>query len=395
MLKRTVQNATRPFFASAVRRRTATDKTTRRSCCSYPHSSLFSFIGRVSSQRRQQRAADQYLKRSLSSLAPETVINVDRYPIHQRESEAYADLVSDARRNLDTWGFFRLPGFLTEEGVTQAVEECEHIIDKGGIVNNQVGWAVNCFYCPPDESLPSTHPVNILQPRKFGAIRDDMLPESAVVRQVYDSQALIAFVADVTGEPTLYQSRDRYQALTVNVVDKDGDLMWHFDNNDCVVTLGVQMPESGGQLEFVPNIGRGNIDGIQQVLTGQYSPSGRITGGDEQVALDTLPGAQDKAEGSNKSLVEPKDEETIVSYQYDTEAGTLVFFRGGNSLHRVRPMKGDTLRLVAALQFHSSDDAFDSPEQIERIYSIPVEEHQGPKPVIMSSDGPVAWQAAK
>lgn len=57
----------------------------------------------------------------------------------------------------------------------------------------------------------------------------------------------------------------------------------------------------------------------------------------------------------------------------------------GESLHRVRPVQGDQLRLVAALQFHTSDTAFDPPEMTQRIYGVPVRDHVGPKPTVVCS----------
>jgi hypothetical protein len=67
--------------------------------------------------------------------------------------------------------------------------------------------------------------------------------------------------------------------------------------------------------------------------------------------------------------------------------GMLVFFCGGESVHRVKPVSGRTPRLVAALQFHASDQAFDSPDMTERIYGVPVADHVGPKAHIVSTFG--------
>ena len=42
-------------------------------------------------------------------------------------------------------------------------------------------------------------------------------------------------------------------------------------------------------------------------------------------------------------------------------------------------VRGERVRLVAALQYHHTDDAFDPPEMTERIYGVPLSEHLGPK----------------
>ena len=77
--------------------------------------------------------------------------------------------------------------------------------------------------------------------------------------------------------------------------------------------------------------------------------------------------------------------------EYRTREGELIFFLGGESMHRVRAVQGERLRLVAALQFHRSDDAFDPPEMTERIYGVDTNQHRGPKPAVFA-DGTAEMQ---
>jgi hypothetical protein len=261
-------------------------------------------------------------------------------------------------------GCFRLPGFITHEGVDKIKAECLEVISDGGVIGNQVGRAVNCYYTEGDAKESESHPVNTFFDRRFGAIRDDKIGASDALRSIYDDEQVVTFVADVLDVPTLYQSRDSYQALTVNVMEDNDKLHWHFDCNACAITLGIQVPESGGELEYIPNIGRESYDEIEQVLAGQYRSTKTVH---EQ----------------SGDAADPPDQ--ISSYQYETGEGELVFFCGGASIHRVRAVKGDRLRLVAALQFHTSDDAFDPPDMTQRIYGVHPDDHIGPKTSVVSS----------
>lgn len=275
-------------------------------------------------------------------------INLDEYPIHDKSAARYRDLVLRAREHLTQNGYVALPNFICKDGLERIKAQCLEVIDQRPVLGNQVGRAVNCYYTATNAELPIDHPQNILFDRQFGVIRDDMIRADDGIRQVYDSPFLVQFVADVLENPELYQSRDSYQALTVNVMREGDHLHWHFDCNACAVTLGVQLPEGGGQFEFVPFIGREEYAKVSAVIAAEPG---------------TAPDVR----------------------EFCTEEGMLVFFCGGESIHCVRPVMGPRCRMVAALQFHTSPDAHDPPEMTQRIYGVPVEEHLGPKQRIVSA----------
>ena len=300
--------------------------------------------------------------------------NLTKYPIHLRGSDAYKSLVASARESLEKDGCCRLQNFILPAAVLRMQVECGSLV--GAALGNQYGRSVNCWYSKGDSSLPQAHPLNVHFAREFGVIRDDMIGENDVVRQVYNNLHLIRFVADILGVPSLYQSRDSYQALTVNVMTNGEHLHWHFDCNECAVTLGIQEPEGGGELEFVPNIGRHNYESIAEIFE-EDNARNRAQHSSTTDCLTHLLPTRDFASGP---LTASPKSGRIQRHSYQTTAGTLIFFRGYNSLHRVCEVKGSTPRLVAALQFHTSADAFDSPETTRRIYGVPVSEHLAPKP---------------
>eukprot|EP00929_Paragymnodinium_shiwhaense_P002688 TRINITY_DN102990_c0_g1_i1.p1 TRINITY_DN102990_c0_g1~~TRINITY_DN102990_c0_g1_i1.p1 ORF type:complete len:318 (-),score=38.46 TRINITY_DN102990_c0_g1_i1:307-1260(-) len=278
----------------------------------------------------------------------QSVVDTARYPIDRRGSDDYRALVAAARASLTSEGCCRLPGFITRVGVEKMQAECQAL--QHGVRRNQNGRRVNVYYSETDATMPSTHPLNHEFDRHFGVIRDDMIAPNACVRSVYDDERVLGFAADVVGVRKLYQSRDAYQALTVNVMGDGENLHWHFDCNACAITLGIQQPHAGGELEYIPNIGRENYDEVE------------------------------------KTIAAREGETPANSKAYHTEEGALIFFRGGQSMHRVKPVLGERLRFVAALQLHTSDDAVDTPDMTERIYGVLQKEHLGPKKTVVAGE---------
>ena len=107
---------------------------------------------------------------------------------------------------------------------------------------------------------------------------------------------------------------DEFQALNVIVLEEGEWQPWHFDFNECTVTLLIQAPDSGGDFIFVPDMRSAedeNYAGIQSFLDG------------EQSALQTL----------------------------EREPGTLTLFRGEFALHAVSRIAGATPRVSAIFTY--------------------------------------------
>jgi hypothetical protein len=169
-------------------------------------------------------------------MAARPLIDLHQYPIDARDGPAYEALVQKSRASLESNGCLRLPGFVTKHGVDLIKRECLDIASSEKVLGNQVGRKVNCYYTEGSVSKPDSHPLNTFFDRQFGVIRDDMLGGQSTLRSIYDDRQLVSFVADVMGVPKLFQSRDSYQALTVNMMGQGDRLHWHFDCNACAVT---------------------------------------------------------------------------------------------------------------------------------------------------------------
>ena len=96
------------------------------------------------------------------------------------------------------------------------------------------------------------------------------------------------------------------------------ELGWHFDNSAFAVTLLLQAPEGGGEFQYVRDLrdadgGDMNFSGVEDVLDGRHQPA----------TLEVTP-------------------------------GTLVLFRGRNSLHRVTPTIGERTRILVVLAYNAT-----------------------------------------
>ena len=86
------------------------------------------------------------------------------------------------------------------------------------------------------------------------------------------------FLGRVLGRK-VYRNQDKYQSLNISLQDEGGCQQWHFDTGDMVITLLLQVPESGGVFEYCPRIRSKedeNFDQVRKVLDGK-SDQGKTT----------------------------------------------------------------------------------------------------------------------
>lgn len=108
----------------------------------------------------------------------------------------------------------------------------------------------------------------------------------------------------------------------------------------------------------------GHFDESPFSVTLMLQPS--LVGGDFDVIADSRgSGPANLAPGISAEAVHAG---ACPSEKLDFEVGTLSVFGGRRSLHRVRPIAGDTLRLVAVLCFSESPGQMNTPETSERFW---------------------------
>jgi hypothetical protein len=173
------------------------------------------------------------------------------------------------------------------------------------------------YLTPPDPDRDAAHPANRMIASSKGCICDDVVPETSPLRALYDAPAFRDFVKRVTGETALHPYADPLSSINIHYAHRGQELGWHFDNSSFAITLLIQKPEAGGRFEYVKDLrdadaGEMNHDGVGAVLDGRIAP--------EVLTMDP---------------------------------GTLVLFRGRNSMHRVSPNESDRTRMLAVLAYNA------------------------------------------
>ena len=229
------------------------------------------------------------------------------------------DLVDRGRAELAATGACEIPGFVRPEALPRFVDDARHLAPlahhSGGLGTAYLGF--------PDEAFPTDHPQQWLGEYSVGAVAYDLFPADSVIRQLYEWDPLMEFVAAVLGLEKIYRYADEFGALNLAVMGDGEQLQWHFDQTDFVVSLAIEDADEGGDFEVAPQIrsaGDEHYDDVARVLAGDR---------DRVVTLPMQP-------------------------------GTLLVFAGRHSLHRVSPISGATPRLVALLGYDTKPGTMSS-----------------------------------
>jgi hypothetical protein len=234
-----------------------------------------------------------------------------RYPIDDLDAPAGRALIADCRAQLAASGACVLPGFLAADAVAAAAAEAARLAPRA---HRTAGSRSTCYLAPPDENFPPAHPKRRLQTTSVGAVAYDLIPPAAAIRQLYESEAVLDFIAAALGEDRLHRYADPLGALNIAVMEAGEHLLWHFDQTDFVVSILLQDCAAGGAFEYVPR--------IRSAEAPNYAAIQRL-----------LDGARD---GVIHLAMQP---------------GTLALFQGRWSIHRVTPIEGPVPRLIALLGY--------------------------------------------
>lgn len=248
------------------------------------------------------------------TLTPEQMIDLDKYPIHDIDSKKGKALVEQCRNDLSEVCSSVLRGFIKAEvkdalqAEARKLAEDAFYYEKGGL---------NCYRTGDDPRFPIDHPRRKFYEVKEGVVAYDQFPAESLLDKIYRWEPLSKFLAAVFEKEALYPFDDPFQALNIMALQENTDdvgMGWHFDENEFTVTMMMQPPEEGGEFEYVPNIRNywdENYLGVNEIL-----------------------------DGSDEGVIREKP-----------EFGMLALFRGGFSLHRVAPVKGNTPRLQCIATF--------------------------------------------
>lgn len=241
---------------------------------------------------------------------PVSLIDRERYPVDDLTDPRTLALAQECRDRLDATGVAIVPGFLTDAAVAAIVAESAPLAAGGH--HQDIGGTP--YLELPADGWPADHPRLATGRSALIAVPYDDFAADSPLRALYEWDGLMAFVALALGKDRLYRYDDDLGALNVAAMADGDELFWHFDQTDFVVSIALAPSDAGGDFECVsmtrsPDDER--YDDVAAILAGATD---RVT---------TVPMAP----------------------------GTLMFFEGRHSLHRVTPIEGPAPRYVALLAY--------------------------------------------
>lgn len=235
------------------------------------------------------------------------IVDLDRFALSD------AAFVAQCRVTLDRDGVLVLPEFLRAGALAAVHAEAAAKQDRAYFCaqNHSV------YLTPHNAEFSDDHPANRQVVSTKGCICDDEVAQDSPLRGLYDAPAFRAFVAGTTGQAELHPYADTLSSINVHYAGRGQELGWHFDNSSFAITLLIQKPDAGSRFEFFKDLrdakaGRMNYEGVADLLEGRVRP-------------DVL----------------------------TMDPGTLVLFRGRNSIHRVSPNESDKMRMLAVLAYNA------------------------------------------
>jgi len=214
--------------------------------------------------------------------------------------------VDTGRKQMRETGACEISGFVRPGALPAFIEDARRLSPRA----HRSGGPGTVYLGFPDESFPAAHPRQWLGNYGVGAVAYDLFPADSPIRQLYEWDELLRFVAAILDLDMIHPYADPLGALNLAVMTDRDELQWHFDQTDFVVSLALQDSDEGGDFEVAPMIRSADderYDEVARVLAGNRS---------DVVTLPMTP-------------------------------GTLLVFAGRHSLHRVSPIRGTTPRLVA------------------------------------------------
>ena len=244
-----------------------------------------------------------------SSLA--ALVDLERYPITDLSCDAGETLLGSCRDQIAAGGACLLDGFIRQTAIETMVSETESLIPLSN-------YYASCTTTPYQETVhpdeDTRHPRKSPRTSSNHVLAYDLIPSQAGVRQLYESETMLQFVAAVLGLTTLHRYADALGALNIAVNMAGDHNGWHFDQCDFVTSVLIREAGAGGRFEFVPNL-RNDQDE-------NYPAVRRVLDGDREGVV-TLP----------------------------MTAGSLSIFKGRHSMHRVTEIGGEKPRLIALLGY--------------------------------------------
>lgn len=254
------------------------------------------------------------IKTEMTEVQEETKIDsVINIPGHPLSDERYQD---QCKAVLDERGVLILKNFLTPEAI--------EAVRQDGVQNQHLAYYTStdhtAYLSPVDPAYAEDHPCNRMVTSSKGCITTDQIPKASVLHTLYESAEFRYFLCEVLGEDALFEYADPLSSINLHYAAEGQELGWHYDNSSFAITLLVQKPTGGAAFEYVKDVRDTDAGDMA------YEQTGKILEGDVPVT------------------------------ELNMEEGTLVLFRGRNSIHRVTPTRGDITRMLVVLAYNNQPD---------------------------------------
>ena len=254
-------------------------------------------------------------------LAPESLVDLDRYPVLAPDSPRAREVIAEARAELARRGMAVLPGFLRPEALVSLSRECDALA-PGGHFSEVHGTP---YIDVPDASLAEGHPRRTLGRTALTAVPYDRFPNGSGLRALYEWDPLMDWVRVMLGRERLFRYGDPLGALNLAVMRDGDELAWHYDQTDFVVSIAIQSSLDGGEFEVVPWIRSADDE--------RYDAVAKVLRDDPDAGVSVVP----------------------------MTPGTLMLFEGRRSIHRVSRIRGGRARHVALLAYDTEPGTDSSP----------------------------------
>ena len=223
------------------------------------------------------------------------------------------DFANQCRQKLSEEGVLLIPQFLQSEALKQTIKEAEAQTHLAYFTKK----THNVYLSEPDASLPETHVFNRQVKSSKGCITTDQIKSESGLHVIYNNSLFKKFIAHVVQEESIYPYADSLSGINIHYASEGEELGWHFDNSSFAITLLLQAPKEGGVFQYVRDLRNSNsedmnFNGVETVLN-------------NEVPVKNL----------------------------NMEEGTLVLFRGLNSMHRVTPTIGNKTRILVVLAYNN------------------------------------------
>ncbi|MGF1529423.1 MAG: hypothetical protein ACFCBW_21970 [Candidatus Competibacterales bacterium] len=202
-------------------------------------------------------------------------VDLERWPIHAPDSEAYGACVAHGRAGLRAEGCAHLAAFIRPEARAALEAEVAAIADKAHFSRGRI----TPYFNDDEPELPSEHPRRRFADFSNGFVAMDWFPGDGICLSLYRDPAFMGFVQDCLEEPALYTFDDPLAGVVANIMPQGSALPWHYDTNEFIVSLLTRKPQGGGAFEYCPDLrapGDERYPAVQGVLDGDRGPVRRL-----------------------------------------------------------------------------------------------------------------------